>query len=263
LLKTITVASLAAFTLAGALGQSLTELPEFEVASVKTALPSTTRGGRASASGDRVVYSNTTLKNVLARAFGVKFGNQVTGPSWILTERYDIVAKAPDNTAKEQIPLMLRALLVERFNLKLHHETRELPAYALIAGKGRLKLQEAEDKGTEKNAFLINNGRRQAKNMDMATLVQFLSPMLQAPVLDLTGLAGYYNFTLDYSMEELGGMKAQVVLAPGDWAAGPQDNASQASIFSIVEKLGLKLESRKAPFDVVVVDAGNRVPTLN
>jgi len=219
---------------------------------------------RTSTSGDRVVYSNTTLKNVLVRAFGVKFGNQVTGPPWILTERYDIVAKAPDNTPKEQIPLMLRALLLERFKLKLHHETRELPAYALITGKGRLKLQRVEDEGSEKNSFTVNNGRREAKNQDMAGLAQYLSLILQVPVLDSTGLSGYYNFTLDYSIEELGGMHTQTVPAPGsDSTAGPQDNRSQPSIFTIVEELGLRLEPRRAPFDVIVVDAGNKVPTGN
>lgn len=217
----------------------------FEVASVKPAAPSATRGGRASASGDTVTFRNTTLKNVLARAFEVKFGNQVTGPSWILTERYDIVAKAPENAPKEQIPSMLRSLLVERFKLVLHHENRELPMYALVTGKGRLKLQEIED-GNDRNSWGFNDGRRVAKNMSMAVLAQYLSLMLQSPVVDMTGLKGFYNFPLELSTEER-----------------DSNDGAAPSIFTIVEQLGLKLESRKAPFDVIVVDSGNRVPTEN
>jgi uncharacterized protein (TIGR03435 family) len=228
--------------LSGARGQS-PPAPSFEVASVKPAAPSATQGGRGSASGDTVIYRNTTLKNALARAFEVVSGNQIDGPSWILTERYDIVAKAPENTPKEQIPLMLRTLLVERFQLKLHHENRQLPAYALIAGKGRLKIQKVEDEG-EKNSFSVKDGHREAKNLSMAALAQYLSLMLQSPVLDRTALLGNYDFPLDFSSEET-----------------TRDSAP--SIFTIVSELGLKLESQKQLFDVIVVDAGDRIPTEN
>ena len=228
--------------LSGARGQSPLA-PSFEVASVKPAAPSATQGGRGSASGDTVAYRNTTLKNVLARAFEVVSGNQIDGPSWILTERYDIVAKAPENTPKEQIPSMLRTLLVERFRLKLHHENRELPAYALTTGKGRLKIQRGEDDG-DKNSFSIKDGHRDAKSLSMAALAQFLSLMLQSPVSDRTGLPGNYNFPLDFSSEETA-----------------RDSAP--SIFTIVSELGLKLEPQKQTFDVIVVDAGDRTPAEN
>ena len=102
--------------------------PTFEVASIKPAAPTNDRGGRITSSGDRVAYTNTTLLNVLARASLVK-GYQIDGPSWIRTERYDIIAKAPENTPKDQIPPMLLALLTERFQLKVHRESR--PAKAL------------------------------------------------------------------------------------------------------------------------------------
>ncbi len=146
--------------------------PAFEAATVKAAAP-ITGGGRASTSGDRVVYANTTISNALARAFQVKFANQIVGPSWISTERYDIVAKAADNTPKEQIPLLLQTLLIDRFHLVLHHESRELPAYALITGKGSTKL--VEDASHQKDSMVINNGRREARSMSMANLAQLAS----------------------------------------------------------------------------------------
>ena len=138
---------------------------------------------------------------------------------------------------------MLRTLLVERFQLKLHHETRELSAYALTTGKGRLKIQRVEGEG-EENSFSIKDGHREAKNLSMAALAQFLSLMLQSPVSDRTGLPGNYNFSLDFSNEETA-----------------RDSAP--SIFTIVGELGLKLEPQKQPFDVIVVDAGDRIPTEN
>jgi uncharacterized protein (TIGR03435 family) len=219
--------------------------PSFEVASVRIAAPSAGRGGHATASGDRVSYENTTVKNVLARAYGVK-GYQIDGPSWILTERYDIVAKAPDDTPKEQIPLMLQSLLTERFQLRVHREERLMPAYELIAGKGAPKLQKSEGALT----YDMSGGRRELKNHSIVQLTDFLSSIVQRPVRDKTGITGTYNFSLEMSLEELGGINAKPdVFAP--------------SIFTIVEGLGLKLESQKAPIEVIVVDSGNKVPTEN
>jgi uncharacterized protein (TIGR03435 family) len=214
----------------------------FEAATVKVADPAI-GGGRAAASGDRIVLNRTTLLNALARAFGLTFPGQIIGPSWVFNDRYDIVAKAPDNTPKSQIPLMLQTLLEERFKLVLHHETRELPAYALTTGKGRLKLQEVKD-ASIKNSWAVDGDSREARSMSMGALSAFLSPMLRAPVLDMTGLEGYYNFPLVPTMEET-------------------SRDSLPSVFTVIEGLGLKLVSRKAPLDVVVIDSGNKVPTEN
>jgi uncharacterized protein (TIGR03435 family) len=221
----------------------------FEVATVRPAAPAPTPGGQASASGDTLVFRNTTLSNVLVRAFEITFGNQLAGPSWAFTERYDIVAKTPANTPQAQIPPMLRTLLMERFKLMVHHETRDLPMYALVVGKGRLALKAVENQGAGKDSASFVNGHREFRNMSMDGLSGLLSQMLRTPVLDQTGLSGTYNFTMDLSLEELGGVSNLAVTAP--------------SIFTIVEELGLKLESGKAPFDVLVIDGGEKVPAEN
>ena len=221
------------------------QTPSFEVASVKPAAPTPGRGGRTTASGDRISYANTTLLNVLARAYQVK-GFQVDGPSWIRTERYDIIAKAPDNTPKDQIPLMLQSLLSERFELQLHREPREMPVYALVPGSGKPKFQKSDGE----LSYDLDNGRRILKNHTMSQLADFLSPMVQRLVFDRTGLSGAYNFPLEMSMEELGGINAK-------------SEVSAPSIFTIIEGLGLKLESRKEAVQVVVIDSGNKTPTGN
>jgi uncharacterized protein (TIGR03435 family) len=221
---------------------SCSSAQSFEAATVRAAQP-VTGGGRTTTSGDRVVYSNTTLFNALARAFGLTIIDQVVGPDWVFSARYDIVAKAPDNTPKDQLPLMMRNLLIERFKLALHHETKNLPAYALMIGGGRLKLQEVKAPAV-KDDWVGSGDDREARSVSMASLATILSPMVKAPVLDQTGLAGYYGFPFETTKEET-----------------RQD--SRPSVFTVVEELGLKLESRKMPFDVIVIDSGSKVPTDN
>src|SRR5271166_192681 len=133
----------------------------------------------------------------------------------------------PAHTPKDQIPLMLQALLTARFQLKLHRESREMPVYFLVTGKGTAKYQKSEGE----LGYDMDNGRRVLKNHTMAQLADTLTFTVQRPVLDRTGLAGTYNIPLEMSQEaELG-----------------KSDGSAPSIFTVVEGLGLKLESRKAP----------------
>jgi uncharacterized protein (TIGR03435 family) len=215
--------------------------PTFEVASVKPAAPSQTPAGRASTSGDRVTMINTTVSNVIGRAYGVKF-YQIDGPPWILTERYDILAKAPDNTPKDQIPLMLQSLLAERFKLTIHRETRELPVYELIVAKPSPKLKKTDPSAP----FGVDSGHRELRTT-MPQLADLITRMVGRPVLDKTNLAGWYDLPLELSMEEVGGI----------------DKSSRPSIFTSVQESGLKLESRKDPVEIIVVDGGTKTPTEN
>jgi uncharacterized protein (TIGR03435 family) len=217
----------------------------FEAASVKPAAPVVGRGGRATASGDRVTYANTTLLNALARAYDVK-GYQIDGPAWIRTERYDILAKAGDGTPKDQLPLMMQALLSERFQLKLHREQREMNAFVLVAGKGKPKYQKTEG---DEVGYDMSSGKRVLKSHTMTQLADMLALILRAPVFDRTELQGRYDIPLEMSQEEIG--------------AASDATRDQLSIFTIIENLGLKLESRKEPVAVLVVDSGNKVPSEN
>ena len=121
--------------------------PAFEVATVKQAAPQTDGRIMVRMGGDpgRVDYANVALRAVLARAYNVK-QHQITGPSW-LDERYDITAKVPEGVPVDQVPVMLQALLAERFKMTIHKETKEQPVYALIVGKNGPKLTKSEPAG--------------------------------------------------------------------------------------------------------------------
>src|ERR1039457_5492305 len=99
-------------------------------------------GGPGTPDPGQLTYTNVSLKNILTNAYNVK-GYQLSGPKWLDSERFDITAKIPMGATKEQFQLMLQNLLAERFKLTLHHETKELPMYALVVGKGGSKLKES------------------------------------------------------------------------------------------------------------------------
>jgi uncharacterized protein (TIGR03435 family) len=214
--------------------------PSFEVVSVRPAAPAQTSAGRTSTSGDRVSMTNTTLSNVILHAYGVKF-YQVDGPPWILTERYDIIAKAADNTPRDQVPLMLQALLADRFKLKVHRETRELPVYELIVTKESPKLKKIDPSAP---AGIPDGGHQRTT---MSQLADLITRMVGRPVLDKTNLAGWYDLPLAPSME----------------GAGGTDKLSLPSIFTNIQESGLKLESRRDPIEMIVIDGGSKTPTEN
>src|SRR5260370_19868003 len=127
------------------------ESPTFEAASIKPAAPLSgmgmrvmMRGGPGSPDPGQITYSNVSLKNVVMTAYGVK-GYQISGPKWLDSERFDIVAKIAMGATKEQFEMMLQNLLAERFKLAVQRETKDLPIYALVVGKGGPKLKESVD----------------------------------------------------------------------------------------------------------------------
>ncbi len=251
-----------------ALAQAPPKPPAFEVASVKqnvaTRVPGSTGLARSEEPG-RIAYTGISLRLVLMRAYNVK-GYQIVGPSWMDTERYDIVANLPEGASKDQIPLMLQNLMVERFQMTVRRETRELPVYALVVGKNGPNLKKT-DKPDDGISF-STGGHLEARSV--AALVNMLSSFMDRPVLDMTGIQGNFDITLDVSMEDLIGLRRLMSTAgaqPGGGAAsgdGPApESAPQASIFTAIQQLGLKLESRKEPIEVVVIDKAEKVPTEN
>ena len=129
------------WTSSGAYSQSGT-VPKFEVASVR---PSKSGSGHSSENqtNGRFTATNVTLKDCIKFAYGLK-DYQISGPAWLNDERYDIVAKAADGAATDQLMPMLQTLLTDRFRLTIHREHKELPIYALVMGKNGSKLHEVE-----------------------------------------------------------------------------------------------------------------------
>jgi uncharacterized protein (TIGR03435 family) len=242
----------------------------FEVASVK---PSKLTTGRVTIANDpgRISYTNIMLRRVLLTAYDLK-PYQLIGPEWLDTLRFDIEAKFPEGATNEQIQAMLRDLLATRFKMTVHRESKELPIYALLAGKTGPKIKPKAD-GTEtgeeqvasmqkdegKDGFPVlalpasglvmetRNGRARitAKDVPIEKLADLLSGQAGRPVFDKTGLGGDYSFVLYFTTEGA---------APGD----------EPFLFAALqEQLGLKLEARKGPVEVLVVDHAEKVPTEN
>jgi uncharacterized protein (TIGR03435 family) len=248
----------------------------FEAASVKPAALSTDGNIRRSFKGDagRIDYQNVTLKGLIMRAYGVK-EYQITGPDWLDSAGYDVVATIPHDATEAQLPQMLQALLAERFKVTLRHETKDLLVYARVVGKSGPKLKPAE----REDGFRMTmspKGRHIEGKSRLAGLCDFLSRTLDRPVVDRTELKGIYDVTLDWAPDDSEGagmtkMEMRVTSAAGAGGAPPAgagkgpdnmpDNTGGATRFTALqERLGLRLEQRKTPADFLVVDHAEKVP---
>ena len=286
----------------GLLGQQATERPAFEVASIKPAKPMQMGQMRVGMNSDAGMmrYSNVSLKDCIRTAYRVK-DFQVQGPDWIGSTRFDIVAKLPAGSTKDQVPEMLQTLLSERFKLALHRETKDHAIYALVAGKGGPKLKPAEiqtgdstagggnlPKGeVPRGAMMMrmdpSGAHLKAPSATLASLAEMISRFTERPVVDLTGIQGQYDFELTFApetMHAMGGLPPPPDgMGPGpagpagggerSMPGGPSDKPSDApaeqagTIAESVARYGLKLEPRKAPLEILIVDHIERAPTDN
>ena len=213
---------------------------------------------------------------------------QVLGPDWLATENFDIAAKLPDGATRAQLPEMIQSLLADRFKLVLHRDKKEFPVYALVVAKNGPKLKESPpDSGAEaspgaKGTVDINvtagrgggvidlgNGssigygrdRLEAKKVTLSALAGAVERLLDRPVVDMTGIGGTYDFSLAYSWDELRSLVRSTSGGARELPANAADPGD--SIFTSLAAFGLKLEPRKAPIEVVVVDRIERTPTEN
>jgi uncharacterized protein (TIGR03435 family) len=244
----------------------------FEVATIKPAtqadlpgvygnlFPMIMRGGPGTSNPGQVSFKNASFRSILMSAYGLK-QYQISGPEWIKNTGFNIEAKLPPGATKEQIKVMLQNLLAERFKLKAHLETRESPVFALVIGKSGPKLNAAKDPDGGGGSFGAwkDNARLVAKNYTMRGLADMLSPFMERPVVDMTGLISWYEFTLSWTPEYP--MVRVAPKAPGVEEA-PSDPAP--TIFQAVQdQLGLRLDPRKAPVEILVVDHAEKIPIEN
>lgn len=188
-------------------------------------------------------------------AYGVPDGRDYlfSGPDWLDSERFDIAATFPAETPDQQVMPMLQRLLDERFKLILHHQSREFTVYALVVAKSGAKLQ-ASAKQTAAYKFSAQAGHATGSSLSMPQFADRLSrPVfgLNRQVLDFTGLQGRFDLTLDWRPDST-------------QAEDTEAKADRPSLFTALpEQLGLSLEKRKVPLDVLVIDHANRVPVEN
>ncbi|HYK59774.1 MAG TPA: TIGR03435 family protein [Bryobacteraceae bacterium] len=233
--------------------------PEFEVATIRQSLPDAILDSFVPtlnvAPGTTLRIVNRQLKEVIMIAYHVG-GRQLVGPQWLIDPpgragdipRFDIVAKVPDDAAREQIPVMLQNLLADQFQLRVHHEQQQIVIYALELAKGGIKLKPLSEGGQRSSGCIRNmfgaNGVTTAvcQNMTPAQLAQQLQTLApgyfrEGPVVDKTSLTQVHDFTLE-------------------WITQQQREAGEEgpSMFDAIEKLGLHLERQKGTADVLLVD---------
>jgi len=225
--------------------------PEYEAASIKPNISGSTSSSTNGTKG-QIVFTNQSLKRLIERAYTVK-PFQVIAPAWAEGVNFDIIAKYPADSQREDNPLMLRTLLEDRFKLAIHRESKDMPGYALVVAKGGAKLQASAEQGDNGSSTNTNSDGRltklTAKHTSMAVLADLIGRSLGEMVVDKTGLQGNYDFELRWAREN----------------PNPAPDAEPLpSIFTAVtESLGLRLQAQKVPVEIIVVDRLERVPTEN
>ncbi len=193
----------------------------------------------------QITLSNVTLSECLIYAYGLSSGDQISGPDWIKSRaiRYDIQAKSTPETSTDPLLLMLRSLLTERLKIGMHHEDKVLSYLALVVGKNGPKLTRSDN--DERNP--ANFGHIAAPHLDIPRLASLLSRFERKLILDKTGLDGFFKLDLTWTPESA--------------AAGPE--AGPTIYTALQEQLGLKLESRRGPVDILVIERAEQVPVAN
>ena len=318
-------------TTGAALSQSASVPQAFEVATIKPSAPLDNAALRAGTAhigtridSSRVDIGTATLFRLICTAYRLR-PYQVSGPDWLKNTTFDIQARIPDGVSADKVPEMLQALLVDRFSIKVHRESKDQSVYALEVGPGGptgIKMKESapeppppplppdapkpqemsvptvqgdvklvrgaqgisvEMPGGEisgKIRVTPNQGaggqpmriHLESSGTTMKTFAEMLSVgVVDRPVVDKTGLTGSYDVAVDLSEEDaMNAARAAVMSGPMGVAAGPGagpgpglSDPSGSSVFASIQKLGLKLEPRKLPLELLVIDHIEKAPTAN
>lgn len=275
----------------------------FEVASIRKSQPITpdliASGIRIGmkVENDRVDIGFVSLKGLLMYAFEAK-DFQISGPEW-MSERFDVVAKLPQGSTRAQVPMMLVHLLEERFQMKVHKESKNLPVYVLTQAKSGIRFKESapapikveepktagvapttvkrttdgdiiqgSSAGALRRTFGPNGIHLEWDRITMQGFADALSDMLGTQVIDNTGLTGTYQLSFDMTTPEAV-RAARSRIIDTDPAAAPHDDGEPrasdpgGNIKQSVQQLGLRLEKATAPIDYIVVDHLEKSPTEN
>jgi len=270
--------------------------PQFEVASIKPFdpnLPGQTAGLHFD--GAQVRGLGLSLRDYLATAYRFK-ATLISGPDWTLTERFNISATLPEGGSRAQVPEMMQALLADRFHVKLHKDKKELPIFALVIAKGGLKMKElpsdpdadpAKDEPTglanvgtiagvgngasityaRGASVTIADNRIQVRKLPLWVVCRTLERYSDRQIVDMTGLTGSYSFTLNVAPEDYQAMNLRSAVVRG-FTLPPDarkflDSTTPFALSDALQQVGLKLEARKAPLDVIVIDDALKTPTAN
>src|SRR5579863_2062402 len=232
------------------LGQAVHGKAEFDAATVKPPAPGGRDGGRVRtlAGGQTFTASSVPLKYLIVTAYGLRPDQVSGGPGWVNSDGYDIEGKANRPASRDELMLMLQALLADRFKLVLRDEKREQPIYALVFEKAVPGLKQNKD-GGEPLFYPVGLGHYIVSNVSMQYLAWSLelNASVGRVVVDKTGLTGGYDFDLKFTPELSGPPQDAIATDPGP------------SLFTALrEQLGLKLESARAAVDFYTIEQAER-----
>jgi len=263
----------------------------FEAATVK---PSASQNGRGRMQGGpgtddpgRISFTNVTLFNVILRAYDL-LGFQLSAPEWASARRYDIAAVVPAGISKEQCNQMLQRLLNERFHLVVRHETRMIRGFDLVAIHGGSKIKVSVDSTSSTSESPVNPPKTDsvgypelsapglammeaakdggvivyltAKSQPISALTRLLSREFQMPISDETGLQGNFDFKLFFAPKPPGALPPPPSM---EEPAGGTNDAAPNLTTAVQQQLGLRLNARKIPTRVLVVDQADQIPSEN
>ncbi len=276
---------------------------QFEVASLKPADPKVTLSGPLFAGGPgtnnpgHIVYRGASLTYLLMTAYKLK-DFQLTGPKWMDTARFYLDAKLPSGATKDDLRAMLRSLLAERLGVAIHSEKKDIQSYALLVSKQGVKMRpsaaidadtdvtaqhlqegiETDDKGfpifppgSPGGLVVMNRSGKMkvgAAQQSVASICDFLSTQLGAPVDDRTALIGNYDFHLEYAID------GPITLGRGGPVMPPPNPSANGDVTApgdlptglttaVKEQLGLRLERGRALVEILVVDHVEKTPAAN
>jgi uncharacterized protein (TIGR03435 family) len=251
----------------------------FEVASVKLNPPhdgepvgSKFNGGPGTSDPERITVINRMLRTLIIDAYGIR-GYQIEHPAWMQENRYDIFAKVPPGATPGEAKAMMRNLLDDRFDLKIRREMRDLPVYVLTVAKGGVKMKPSQEAQPAISAESLASGRLKAdgdgftqlppnvqtilesytgegakatgQRQSIARIATWLAAHSDRPVIDETGLEGNYDFSFKWSPDQNG--------SGIDYGLPP----------AVEKQLGLKMESRKVPTEMLIVVSALKAPKEN
>jgi uncharacterized protein (TIGR03435 family) len=224
---------------------------EFEVASVRPNLLNDRIVSIDVGPGGRFAARGYTLVLLMQRAYGVMDWNVTGGPGWIRTDRYDVVAKSSfaGNLTEQQLQPMLQRLLEDRFKLKVHESSRQMPGWALVVDRGRPKVKRSAETEENRDAFRMTGSGITAHGLTMAAFARFVAGKLGLIGVDETGLPGLYDFDFTWTVEK-------------DPTRSPTDDSQEALRFAVnsamQDQLGLKLNPKRITVRTIVIDSVER-----
>jgi uncharacterized protein (TIGR03435 family) len=236
--------------------------PAFEVASIRPVQATAMTPGMGQhgvgretiqVGPDSVTMRNASLRTMTRWAYHVT-EYQVTGPDWIGTDRFDLTAKAPVPATEDQLREMMQTLLADRFKMTSHRQTKEMQAFVLQVGKGGPKFKESGS-GGESDVTADKNYVLTVARTPVARLVETLAGIFRAPVVDQTGLTGKYDVVLN------AGKYLTEMHSPADGDNRPDPVAIVSR--GLQEELGLRVEGKRMPVDLVVIEKAEKAPVEN